>query len=633
LPMANSRVRQQLLVSPAAADSTSDDEDSYDSDDSGEEMKLEEAKLSISTFQEACEEGEKVRNYHRLIQLQGELSLERIMNILEFGGTECGSFLELLSIRILIEDCPALFSRRFQGHHSRMTMGRGPYSLKNVTKEAMEEKSDFLEDVTRFLTRLAPQNHHNHSMLHRAQTHFLHHWSEVEFHWSGCIEFVELLGPWEGKEEGLEETKKRLTGRAQMLRVMLAADPDSQVFTTPIGRILLSHIMLSLRSPWITVELMSFIQLVAISVMTYYLNSNVDENGGDFHQKPGAEVVTCCIWLITIIGMLQCLAQVIEVIMFCRVYGSVTTYFTQWNVGCLLSNIITIAVMLTITVQVTLHANGSLLGYNFIMPLVTGARCFLFIVNLLILRPLGKTVLPAFYAASSRDAVEFLWFVMIFLVALTQIYVAFPVKDDDHTLNKYGLLGGLEAFMRMLKLAVFADLDFDDLAGKIKHVDPATGEIQTTGGLTTHASFYNELRLFSIISATFGSMIIMNVYISVLGNSYNNFKQKSEDVLRSELAKFAQKLTLRDLYWKSLAGNFDSWIRPGFRAVAGPGLEGSFDRLSPLVNGRVQKFDTWDGLWFVGRSYEKSVVDVNTDRLEGFAAKLEKMASRVERTN
>merc|ERR1712031_123275 len=95
-----------------------------------------------------------------------------------------------------------------------------------------------------------------------------------------------------------------------------------------------------------------------------------------------------------------------------------------------------------------------------------------FMLGMLSWRPIGNTVLPAFWAMISAESLYFLSYTFMFVGMATHAYYALPLPDNwpmdeaEH-LNRFWV-----SFLRMYRMNVLGDFDFFELENVNTRLEP-----------------------------------------------------------------------------------------------------------------------------------------------------------------
>jgi len=637
-------------------------EENSESEDSDEgfvsTQNVEEVRAIIKSLSDAHHKATVGDNpdYKELIALQRSLTLKQFAKVVKLAGPDCPQFLDTLVVEVKAESVAALKDRRLQPANHRLMMGRGPLSLKNLTGSVKDKA--FRRRVREFWEKLAKSRaSRNPCTFFFAGQHI-----EFTFRWTGVKALIELLGPWENDaKEDYVTNFRRKKNLIVVLRVLADTDPARGVWRSMIGRAVILRGWQIAGPSWVKQEFLSAMQLVALA----------------FIQKTDGFYPNLAVFFVAAASWWQLVVSIIEGLVNLTEFGSVWPLMTFRNTGSFLSHVYSLALMLMISaftvaqqahamhvesVEQSMNSSNSTFGLNgtnttdstvpsatqtlvqflelpsFALPFLMTCRWFIFADNLLLHRRFGKTVLPAVLAVFSRDSVYFALFSFVGVFACTVVYLGVPVQLRSETLGLHLWKGIPEAFLRMLKLTVFGEVDFQELAGRVDVYDFDSGEIDAAiedpawGAIYSNAGFYNFLRVGCSAAAVFGAIINMNVYIGVLSNAYTYIKANADHYHRAQQARAAQHFLLRRLFWHRFPFfDFEGLMRRRFQLSDHPSFSAGSQEWTWPHGATFEPGDSFEnGMWLVGRRLPRS----DNQRLLWRISKLEQALSQAtERVN
>ena len=258
----------------------------------------------------------------------------------------------------------------------------------------------------------------------------------------------------------------------------------------------------------------------------------------------GMDVYTSCLWKLQKFATAQNLFTMVLQIYSCCVLGwALVMVLDHGQKGCRGSR----------------HAKSChLFEYINLISFMIFFRWLTFVQNCLGIRTVGENVLPAFHAVSQPEALYFLLFLALIVLASFHAYYAFPTEDVD-VHGGFGNVAWQEAlssFLRIFRLEVLADFDMGELEGRGEFLNASfkRGTIAAELEEDLPKPFHDGLRYMFVLLSLVVNVIMMNVYIGLLSSLYDAAKLEKRQIYFQFLANQAYRYVLLRSFWEELRG-------------------------------------------------------------------------------
>lgn len=386
--------------------------------------------------------------------------------------------------------------------------------------------------------------------------------SEHELHFCGVAGFF-----YDDKANGVQ-TKNSMN----IIQYMTTAPP--QIFSTPLVQAIVAIHWSDIERLFYMERIVDVLTLIALGGMAFSL-----------HQKTvPQQYLTFFVLGSSIFSMFKVVSTVFA---SCRVYGSPWPAASTWNfiIGTL--DVYCFAMLATIAwedfdnagsmfsiwpgqdgeLRAALYSSSWAGGHPLVLFFVIAARWIYFLLMIVNFKDIGMHILPVWEAVKSEASVMFLLYLLLGCVGLTSAYVCLPVADTPSV---------TESFMRVFRAFWLADFDFFELEGYdgTMDMDPKLGRkfwknvTNTSGGSNLpldddgHFSIgtmgdgdkdpmiSNGIRIFIIATVFLGTVMFMNVYIALLGNTYDAITDNIHARFTKYRLNCIKTLLLRKQFWR-----------------------------------------------------------------------------------
>lgn len=200
--------------------------------------------------------------------------------------------------------------------------------------------------------------------------------------------------------------------------------------------------------------------------------------------------------------------------------------------------------------QCFLASNPSLIAYAILLKWLE------LIVSVLCIRSLGIGLIfaPVLHAASHRESIRFLAVLAMLVFGFWNCYWSFPIQETREAPLFLKFIP-LFSLMRVFRLVTLGDFDLMELEGvdEVVQGTVVNGTIDASidDGEITDMLLHRGVQTFFVLASIMG-LVVMNVYIGLLGNLYDNGKDR-----RHQLHQYlkAQKTYTLLLYFQFLPCN------------------------------------------------------------------------------
>lgn len=285
----------------------------------------------------------------------------------------------------------------------------------------------------------------------------------------------------------------------------------------------------------------------------------------------------------------------------CWVYGSPRPAASTWNsiIGAL--DIYCFAMLATIAfydfdnagdmfsiwpgqggdVRADLYKTSWVCAHPLCLFFVIAARWIYFLLMIVNMKSIGMHILPVWEAVKSEASLMFLLYLLLGCFGLTSAYICLPVADTPTA---------IESFMRVFRAFWLADFDFFELEGYdgTMDMDPKLGRkfwknvtgvdggsnlpldddghfsIGTMGDGDKDPMISNGIRIFIVATVFLGTVMFMNVYIALLGNTYDAITDNIHARFTKYRLNSIKTLLLRKQFWRIVQGRLSRADGEGF---------------------------------------------------------------------
>jgi hypothetical protein len=264
------------------------------------------------------------------------------------------------------------------------------------------------------------------------------------------------------------------------------------------------------------------------------------------------------ITLLTVFAIFTIFSKMVELYQSTRVYGLLVgpwVYFTIWNAfffGCEVFN--SLIVLIPITAMIGDDGKKTLYKFLFHHPVFFAmsifARWIYLIFGCLSTDSFGHTVLPAFFAVTSKDSALFISFMVLIILGMTTSSWVLPSQDNT---------AFFDTLIKIFRLGALGDFDINDLEGvnQVIVTELVDGKNVTMledpeAGTQDLADFHYGVRLLFAIFSVLCTIMIMNVYIGLLSGEYVRAKTDVKTALASFRLRIAIPVLLKNRFWRKV---------------------------------------------------------------------------------
>lgn len=568
-----------------------------------------------------------------------------LWKLIESAGVRTGKLLDCFYIELQAENFPGTLQfRRFQFPDAGVRTALGPLALANVNWEEKEYEqlcaqnpANIRRDILsvtgverkgsnsklhvdpgadKFLEKLAPRKPTKGFWQVPTDPIKLR---EFEFRWMFFKTFVEALGPFEeGHDQGHmrrrqsymdKDTDKYLTLLSGLLTALLAVDNEQHIFQKiPVQALSercsnICRVQYGLQCGIALVALINLIVLtIAYNVSTQYLScAHGPWNEGEVGSRSGYAclLVTICYYMLTLCVLIELFIQMVDIIVWKY------EWLTLWNA----IDLVLEGTSLFVVSVLFWYGQEAEAVSQICFPIVIMTRWLKFLLVFLYNDLIGRPVLPALLAALSKPSWALFSSIVMASVAATHGYLGFRVLENGQTLGWYSVWGIWRAFLRMNRVIMFQDADVDHLAGRREVLINETGthyiDEEDSGAfeLGSFAKPIEGIHLSTLAVLVIG-VVLMNTYVGVLAEKYNEYNSWSYHYFHQYRAQFQVKALVRRKLWAERFNYWsDKWGLPCFSCMA---KALSLKRVA-FYRGRIQ--GAYQGMWIVGPPRYKTEVE------------------------
>jgi len=192
------------------------------------------------------------------------------------------------------------------------------------------------------------------------------------------------------------------------------------------------------------------------------------------------------------------------------------------------------------------------LFHSAMFAVAVGLKWIHMVFEMMCIPGFGQTVLPAFYAVISKDALWFLFFLLTVLMGSFHSYWSLPIPDNMPTHSNSHLT---RVFLKVFKLDILGDANMFDLEGVKEKVSITLNNSGTfSGGIDDGPEsqlYHDAICILIVFLVTIVAILVMNVTIGIVGDAYEYNKTNANQLWCHYRAAYTIKLLLRWNFWKN----------------------------------------------------------------------------------